>query len=367
MEVNAYIRKCQDYDEERVKDIIYGLLDKMNARDLLKKGSNVLIKPNLVMACDPSLAVTTHPSLVCAAAEYFVSLGAKVVIAESPGGPYNRLRLQRLYAQTGMQKAAEKSGAELNFDCRYEKLSASHGKVKKEFDVIKPVLDADVIINIAKLKTHKFAHYTGAVKNIYGVVPGITKTVYHAAFQDRRAFCDMIIDLCDSVSPDISIIDGVVAMEGNGPTAGNARHMGVIIASKDPNIADKAAAKLAGIPEENIPTLKNAFERGRAMRGAEGILTDADAEVEETILKLTTKDNLAFASLFPSALQPFMRRLCVRPPEMDPRVCVGCGACMTVCPGKAISIKNNKAAVNRRKCIRCFCCHELCPEKAVRI
>ncbi|MCL2818025.1 MAG: DUF362 domain-containing protein, partial [Clostridiales bacterium] len=262
MDKKVFLSACKDYDEERVKAAVRELLQGFGGAAALAGGKRVLLKPNLLMAATPASCVTTHPTVISALAEEFTAAGCRVVIADSPGGPYNSLIMKRTYARCGMEPLAQKEGVTLNYDYGSKDFAFPEGKVAKSFPLITPALEADFIVSAAKLKTHGLTHMTGAVKNVFGLVPGLIKPAYHAKFSDRAQFCRMLVDLCQAVSPHFSVIDGVMGMEGRGPSGGRPKFAGVLIGSRNPHAADLAACQIMGLDMSRAVTLTDAVERG---------------------------------------------------------------------------------------------------------
>ena len=222
MDNRVYVVKCGEYAQTENK--MNELLEMMGGMNrFVRKGEDIALKVNLLREARPDEAVSTHPAVVAAVARMVMKEKAKPLIVDSPGSGfrYTKAVLEKIYHTNGMWQAAEDSGAELNFDTSFEKLSFPEGELIKWFEVITPVLKADGMLNLCKLKTHSFTHMTGAVKNHFGVIPGRTKPGYHAKLADKNLFVDMLLDLMHAVPSRISIMDAVVAMEGDGPGTGD--------------------------------------------------------------------------------------------------------------------------------------------------
>ena len=287
-------------------------------------------------------------------------------IVESPGGAYHTNHLKKVYAITGMEAVANETGAELNYDLRVEKIENPEAKIVKSLKILKPLADADLIINIAKLKTHGIMVYTGAVKNMFGSIPGIEKADFHLRLNDYDRFADSLIDIYLAAKPQLNIIDGITAMEGDGPSAGIPKYLGAILASQDAFACDYAALQLIGLDYKSVPVLKMAEERG-LFQSDQVEFVGADLET----IKPDEFDVPALKHIRPLERYKILGFLKskVRPrPEILQTKCVACGKCMEVCPPKAITRgEDKKLSINYNKCISCLCCHEFCPEKAVKI
>ena len=230
----------------------------------LKPGDKVLLKPNLLSFHKPEEGVTTHPAVVRAVVQIVQEAGAQVIIADSPGGaiPYTKDSLKKLYEITDITQIATETEAFLNYNTEWESLPHPEGKLIKILDVIKPVLEADCIINLPKLKTHLFTTLTLATKNLFGVVPGLLKVGYHAKIKEVIRFSEMLLDILTFVKPVLTVMDGIVAMEGDGPASGSPYDLGLIIAGADTLCVDSIACGIIGLDPKKLPVVERAVERG---------------------------------------------------------------------------------------------------------
>ena len=369
------IMSCPDYKQEKVDATMRQALAHIGGlHSFVSPGQSVLLKPNLLSAASPGNAITTHPAVVEAVVKLVQEAGGDPIIADSPGStvPYNEKGLRRVYEATGMADVARRTGATLNRDTRAVEVSHPDGAIVRRLNVIKPVLDADVVINLPKLKTHVYTTFTGAVKNLFGVIPGYEKPAYHAKFHDLARFSEMLLDVLGFVKPDLAVIDGIIGLEGNGPGKhGKAKHVGILIAGKDSIMLDVVACRVVGLDPESVPVLTAAHKRGwwngqfdktdLAGNPIEEI-SIADFQKPSTSLDLAgyveqkwLRASVHFLLKSAFAARPIPRR----------GVCTACGACVRACPQDAISIVGRLAVVDDDKCIRCYCCHELCPEGAI--
>ncbi len=361
---------CDTYDV----DVICGILAKHFASlgfdSEFFKGKRVAIKPNLVSAKDPASAATTHPAVVEAAYRVLTSLGATdVVLAESPGGPYTAVTLSYIYKTTGMTEMSSRCGLKLNDDLSFRKESFESGKKLKSFDIITPIADADVIVNICKLKTHSLTGMSCAVKNLFGVIPGTLKFEMHAAFSELDAFSEMLVDLNLTLAKSksiISICDAVISMEGNGPTNGAPVKTDMILTSDSAFALDIVAEKLIGMEGET-----KYLTFGAERLGIPRTLTEeafADIVIKDGLERPDSKAGRLLRDL-PKYFGGSLARFFEPKPKMNPAKCVGCGKCIGFCPQNTIKLTKKKgkaiAKINYKKCIRCYCCQELCPLGAV--
>lgn len=365
------IVRCADYKFENVRRAVYEVLDGIEPiKYKITKGSKVLVKTNLLMRKNPDDAVTTHPAVVESIVRYLQDIGCKVIIGDSPGGPFTEWNLRAVYKAAGMMEIAERTGCELNYDTSYVEISNPDAKRLKTMQIIKVVREVDFVISAAKLKTHGMMTYTGAVKNLFGVIPGLVKADYHLRLNSVNNFADHLVDICEAVKPLFSIIDGIEGMEGDGPSAGEKRHVGLLMASENPYALDTVASGIIGIEPMAVPTIRAAKER-RLFNGdlrdvrINGVRLD---EIRIDPFKLPNSTNVNFVGgRVPKFAEKFLLNSLRPRPEFNYDLCVSCGDCKRSCPPGIIDMSSGKPVPDLSKCIRCFCCHELCPKRAVRI
>ena len=298
------------------------------------------------------------------------------MICDSPGGALHKEAVLRsLYEKTGMAAAAAAAGAELALDPSTRTVSLPEGKVLRQAEIITPVAEADGVIDLCKMKTHVLMSMTGAVKNLFGVIPGLSKVGYHATHPDHETFADVLLDLTGYVKPRLSLMDGILAMEGDGPgSSGTPRQAGLLLASANPLALDTAAGAIMNLPRQDNPVLLAAERRGLTPCRMEDVEliggTVEELRMADYKFPASTKSNLM------DFLGPLARpaeRLCKKAFSQTPRIdgakCVGCGICAKSCPGQAIAMTapGKKAHIDQKDCIRCYCCHELCPQRAVEL
>ena len=348
MDTRVCIAHCDSYDQAaasvlHVFDAFGGVEAVLNGR------KRVLVNPNLLVPRKPDDAATTHPAVVEAVCSAFIKAGAEVAIIDSTGGPHSKILLKMLYGKCGMTSAAQNSGATLSFDTSSRSVTVPDGRVVQKLELLAPVLDAELVVSVAKAKTHGFMAMTGCVKNLFGCIPGLGKPNMHRRFSKREDFAAMLVDLCQRVDPGFSILDGVWGMEGAGPSAGDPKQLRLIAGGYSPYAVDLAQCHLMGLRRDSVLTILEAASRGLA--------PDDPAQ-----LTWLGDDPEPLRSNFKPARQ---NKSDAVPAIMDN--CTGCGDCTRICPQKCIAVQNGKAAINEKECIRCYCCHEFCPSKAVSI
>ena len=368
MRNRVWLAQCPDYGQS-LEEKIERAFDALQVWDKIRPGMRVVLKPNLVMSSKPEQAIITHPAFTAAVGKCVQKAGGRVVIAESPGGPYTPAAMKAMFRATGYRDMAEACGFTLYTDCKSREVTLPQAKRCRELSVVEPFLERDYLIDLPKLKTHSMVGFSGAVKNLFGTVPGLQKPELHCRFPEREPFSEMLCDLCHFLGPDLSLMDGIWAMEGNGPTGGQRRDLHVIAGSESPWALDVAAASLVGLEPEKITMLWEGHERGY------GPLDLSELElVGDPMETLLAPDFLKaeasstdFIDRLPKFLRPAAKKLATPYPRIDKKRCVGCGKCAESCPQHTISLREGKAVIRYQNCIRCFCCHEMCPKHVVQI
>lgn len=367
----VHITKCDAYEEQKVYEAVVACFEACpEVKNKLFEGARVLVKTNLLMRKNPEEAVTTHPVVIEAIVRYLQKLGCKPVIGDSPGGPFSERALRSIYKAAGMTEVAERTGCQLNYDTSVVEVHHDKAKLLKTMQIIKIVEDVDFVISAAKLKTHGMMTYTGAVKNLFGVIPGIIKAEYHFKMNNTANFAEHLVDICEYVNPILSIIDGIDGMEGDGPSAGIKRHAGLIMASDNPYALDTVASSIIGIQPAIVPTIVAAKARGIMTDNAKEIQVTGvsleDIKLEPFLLPSSIHVNFVGGKV-PKFVEKFVTSTFRPQPVFDHEKCIGCGDCKRSCPPDVIKMVDGKPVPDLDKCIRCFCCHELCPIKAVDI
>lgn len=356
------IYKCEIYDEKLLDDLIQKIFDELKINDKILKGMNVVLKPNLLAIRDEKTATTTHHLFVKCVAKKVISLGAKCTICDSPPGKYSSKYLAKVYEKLGY-KEIEEIGAILNLDTT-SKLVNINGKCIKNIEIINPILNADLVINLPKLKTHAMMNLTCAVKNLFGIVPGERKAEIHSLYPDYTNFADAIIDISNYIKNQITIVDSIYSMEGNGPNSGSPRHTGLVIASSNQFEIDYVASKLIDLKLEDSYIVKNSIERG-LLTNPKSIKIIGE-KLENVIIKDFRLPDTISRKRF---MRVFNLTKFIKPyPLFNSQKCIRCKLCIDRCPVHALELINNKVVLkDKNKCIRCFCCSEHCPAHAVEI
>ena len=363
----VFVSKVDEYDVPKIKSALISSFDALGIDLPALAGKKVVIKPNLIMKKSPDFAATTHPAVIEAVISALNDAGVHPVVAESPGGIYSAAHLKASYRVCGIEDAAKDHDCELNVDVSSAVMEYHGERAARSFDIIKPIADADVIIDVCKLKSHSLTKMSAAAKNLYGTIPGIIKFELHAANPDIDSFSSMLCDLDEMLIGSktvIAITDGIVGMEGEGPTGGSPKKIGALLVSRDIFASDVIAAKILGLTVSDVPLLKEAASRGLIPDTADGIETAGD-NVDDLVLSdfvLPKSQAIGVLDFFSKGKMGefFMPRPYVT------KKCRACGECVRSCPQKTIEIKKGRAKINAKKCIRCFCCQELCPFVAIK-
>ncbi len=363
------LAKCDSYDVDRLEHILREMLGSLGMSDAFR-GKRVAVKPNLVMKKSAEAAATTHPAVLEATLRILKESAAEIVIAESPPGLYTEAALRGFYSACGISEVAERCEVALNSDFSTREVELIGARTLKRTSLISPLLDCDVIVNLAKLKSHALTRYSGAVKNFYGAIPGLDKVELHARFADYYEFGSMLVDLCGhfATKPVFSLLDGILAMEGNGPTGGEPRALGALVGGFNPFNVDVVGAQLGGF--EGVIMLDEAKSRGYTGEISELTLLGESVESLKCA-DFVKPDSVSSIDMMNGIFGGRLKSWLAPRPVVLHETCIACGACARSCPKNAIEFRTksgkNAACIDRKICIRCFCCQELCPVKAVVI
>lgn len=367
---------CTNYDIESIAKILKQQLISVGMTEEILSGKKVVLKPNLVMSKNPDYAATTHPAVIAGAARALRSMGAaELLLAESSGGPYTETTMRLHYGGCGIKEMAQQEKITLNYKTDAAMMQFPAGSVCRSFHIIQPIYDADVIVNICKMKTHSLTKMSCGVKNLYGVIPGTEKVEMHARFSRLESFSEMLCDLAQMLLESktmITICDGICGMEGNGPTGGTPREYGVLMTSLSPFALDLVCEHLMGF-DGTVPTVQASIRRGLCPADITQLAV-IGADYKNHITNNVVPPDTSRRSIlrdFPDLFGGRLVRFLEPRPKIDQNKCVACGVCAASCPQKTIFIREKdgkkRLKIQDKNCIRCYCCQEMCPKNAVKI
>lgn len=355
------IVRCEKYEKEKVVEAVHQSLSLLGGiGKFVKTKQKVLLKPNMLSARTPERGVTTHPHVLEAVVREVQSVGGEVFIGDSPSGALKGVK--RCWENTGFRQVAEDTGSRLvNFE--------AGGTIQKEingnrYHLTRTVFESDVVINLPKFKTHGFTLYTGAIKNLFGTLPGFQKAIFHKTFPHPEHFSKVLVDIYGLVKPALTVMDAIVGMEGNGPATGKIRGTGLIMASPDGVALDAAAAAIMGFKDGEVDATRIAGERGLGQSDLKSIEI-AGENLESVRFRDFELPSNHLMKLVPTFLVRWLGRFIWVRPRANLDLCTGCGMCVRSCPVNAIRMVGGRPVTDYEACINCLCCNESCPENAV--
>lgn len=339
------IVKCKSYNQKEVDRAVKRILDLLDFPVNEYKGKKILIKPNVLGVYKKNMdAAITNINVVKSLIKEFKN--AKIGESSITDTEINLRKTG--YWQLSPIVFEEK---------KLIKINDKKAKILKNFYLPKPVKEADLVINVPKMKTHTLTKMTGAIKNLYGCIPGGVKQMLHKKAIGEKKFSSLLVDIYQNIKPGLNIMDGIIAMEGDGPSAGNPKKVGLILASRNAVALDIAASKLMGYNPIDILAIEDAVKRGLASYKIQ-IIGDLKKIPNFRFEKPSRFRNKTVKAIFSGMTKD--KIIC------DKEKCVKCGICMKHCPAKAITLKPFPE-IDSKKCIRCFCCIEVCPNHALHL
>jgi len=361
---------CREYNADLIEDRIEEIFSKTGFPDI--KGKRILLKPNMLSGSEPEKAVTTHPEFVKAVIRVIKKREPLTIyVGDSPGiGSADAAG-----KKCGLKEAAESEGALWTVFRDEVPVPCPDGRKQKQFYLAAIVRDVDLIITLPKMKTHEMMYFTGAVKNLFGLIPGLKKSRFHMNYPEKEDFASMIADLLDLVKPAYALMDGIVSMEGPGPGSGFPRETGLILGSLNAAALDWCACDIIGYKPAEIPILKEIQNRGVWLSTDTSItypcLHPDNIRIHDYKRIHVLKDTGFFKKAVPPGVYKALKNLYIPRPFFKPSPCILCRKCVEICPADALTaIKGSsgkKIDIDYHKCIRCYCCHEVCPVDAIRI
>lgn len=364
MTKNVALAKCSDYDFEMVFSSVKKLFELVPPGNVC--GKKVLLKPNILYPKKPELAVCTHPIVVGAVVKAFVELGAHVFVGESPAIANSTNAAKA----TGMfDMVVQNGGLWLDFkECAV--VECPDGKIVKQFNFAKDFCDVDMVVSVAKLKSHQLMAYTGVMKNLFGLMVGLEKAEMHYRFPKKSDFAAFLTDLNLAAKPSYAIMDAIVGMEG--PGGGDPVQLGFLAASDNILALDWKCASLVGYNPHSITNLEEALNRHIWLDSPDEIcvLGEKESDCRCEHFKIVKEPSPTLQKMVPSVVNFLANKIFVKTPFILWKKCKKCGRCKKICPAKIISMDgrdNTAMLLDKSKCLHCFCCHEICPEGAIKL
>ncbi|MBU2512030.1 DUF362 domain-containing protein [bacterium] len=363
--------KCESYDYNLVRQAVKKGIDLLGGTgSFVKPGEKILLKPNLLVAEVPEKCVTTHPAVFQAVCELFGKEEVELSFGDSPAFG----SMQRAARKAGLLEIAEQLGVKPADFKNGESVFFEKGIQNKKFIIAKGVLEADGLISLPKLKTHGLERMTGCIKNQFGCIPGVLKGEFHVKLPGAHDFGKMLVDLNNFVNPRLYIMDGIQAMEGNGPRGGKPKQMNVLLFSRDPVALDATVCRLVDLDPQYVPTIQYGSETGAGVYLADEItiLGDSIEDLKTTSFDVKKRPIKSFDKQA-RGFSGFINNRLVPKPFINKDICTQCGTCVSMCPvdPKAVDwLDGNKdlpPVYHYDECIRCYCCQELCPDAAIEL
>lgn len=349
------IVRCKTYEPLEVQGKVKEAIDLIGGiTSHIKEGARVFIKPNQLSDRPPKDGVVTHPEFLRALIKVVKERTKNISIGDSPSGAFKQA--DNVYEKSGLKRVAEEEGINL---VKFESAIECDG-----ITIAKPILDADVVINAPKMKTHGLTTITCAVKNMFGCVPGPTKINYHLKYPNVRDFAKQVVEVFSRVKPQLTVVDGIVAMEGDGPANGPLKDAGLILAGADAVSVDAVISSIIGVKPESVNTTRIAHERGLGEMNLKKIEVVGE-RLDDARLKGFKLPKGSFANALPGGLGAITTRLVRFYPQINEELCKKCNLCIKACPKNSILITKDISKIDKKVCINCLCCMEVCPYKAI--
>jgi len=352
--------KCNDYTPALVEKAVrkaIGLLGSF--QDLIRPQSKVLVKPNLLMACEPQGGITTHPEVVRAVVRVLKEHGCQIFIGDGPSVWGNQIeRIAEVHERTGIKRVCQEEAVKLvNFE---------RWRWRGKFPLSSWLDECDYLVSIPKFKTHELTILTGAIKNLFGLVSGPYKTALHKKYWDSKAFSSVLVDIYAEAKPALTLVDAITAMEGDGPASGGKlRQVNAVLAGSDAVAVDSILAAIMGLAPQDILSNKEAQLRKMGVADLDSISVLGDS-LEDIVTSPFLLPKTSALKKIPLPILKLAHKLIRFYPQILHDKCSVCQACIVACPEKVMGLRSNRVVIDYRRCISCFCCQEACGFSAIR-
>lgn len=361
MNSKVSIIKCASYNPSLVQQAARRAIDLLGGiSSFIRPASKVLVKPNLLMAKEPEFGIDTHPEVVRAVIKVLKEIDCKIFVGDGPSVWGNQIEnADEVYSRSGVKRVCEEEKVEIvNFYKR---------RWRGKFPLTTWLDNCDYLINVPKFKTHDLTILSGAIKNLFGLVSGTYKTELHKNYFNIGDFSKILVDIYQEAKPALTIVDGIVAMEGDGPaTSGKLRNLNLLLASPDCVSLDSAMALIMGLEPFAILSTKEAARRGLGIADINSIEICGE-KLEEITPEPFLLPTTSIKKKIPLPVINLAKKLIRYYPCVEQDNCTKCAACIEACPNKIVSMKNNRIVFDYAKCISCFCCQEACPASAIKV
>lgn len=361
MNAKISIVRCKDYTPSLVQESTRKVIDLIDGiSSFIRPQSRVLVKPNLLMAKSPEFGIDTHPEVVRSVIKILKDISCSILVGDGPSVWGSQIgNVDEVYRRSGIEKVCEEESVRLvKFDKR---------RWRKKFPLTAVLDECDYLVSIPKFKTHDFTILTAAIKNLFGLVAGTYKTELHKKYFEANSFAEILVDIYEETRPALSIIDGIVAMEGDGPgTGGKLRNTGLLLAGSDAVALDSVLALIMGINPCDILSTKIAAAGGLGTADINSIQILGE-QLEDVIVEPFKLPSTSITQRIPRPIFELAKKLIRFYPKVDYNNCILCEACIKACPSSVMSIKSGRLVIDYPRCISCFCCQEACPSSAIKV
>jgi uncharacterized protein (DUF362 family)/NAD-dependent dihydropyrimidine dehydrogenase PreA subunit len=361
------IQRAHSYEAETVRQALIKSLDNLGDWPrFIRPNAKVFVKINhLSPPSPPEDTIVTHPAFTKEVLRLLLEIGCQITVGDDIQSKQKDGFLISGYTEIcsdlGIHLVNLKEVGFREIPC--------NGQILTKAYISPLVLDSDFLINLPKLKTHSFMAYTGAIKNMYGIIPHGLRCSYHRDYVHSERFSQMLVDIFSCAPPQLNIMDAIHAMEGEGPSAGSTKEVGLILASSDAVALDAVATSIIGMDPMQVQTTTNAVKRGLGTAQMTEIQLVGE-EMRDVQIRDFKHSAIAVGVIrkkIPAFLHGFIQWQLVLTPRISQKKCTSCEECMEICPMGAVQMFEGKAKIDKSQCIHCMCCHEVCRFHAIKL